>query len=220
MHVAKVVHDRAASGLEHRTLICPVCGESEQRLAFARATGPQAPAAEIEASEAAVETAATGAWAQAVEKIRLRLAMLAHPPAAGTANAPRAQSSAAERGGRASEGCRDDFDQLWESLALPQQPPPIVSEVSHAAEARAAAPAPAGPVDPGPALAPPSGHPPRTPTPRIEASAQAAGAIGAWTRVRAMLRRRAAAPRADAILQVSEEAMIARPRRAPEQGGR
>jgi hypothetical protein len=217
MHVAQVVHDRTASGLEHRTLICPACGETEQRLGCAYATGAQGPVTEIEASEAAVEMA-SGAWAQAVEKMRLRQAMLGqHPPAIGKAGSLPAQSSGAERGGRAGDARRDDFDQLWESLALPQPPPPIASGASHPAEATVAAPAPARLTDPGPSLTLPSPavHPPLTPT--IEASGHAAGPIGAWTRLRAMLGRRAA-PRADAILHISEEALIATPRQAPDEG--
>jgi hypothetical protein len=220
MHVAQVVRDRSASGLEHRTLICPGCGETEQRLGFAVARGPQNPVAETEASEAAVEMAASGAWAQAVEKIRLRQAMLRqHHRTAGKACSLPAQSSAADRGGRAGDAGRDDFDQLWESLASTRLEPqrPIVSGASHTAEASVAASVPARLTDPGPPLTPPSPavHPPMTPT--IEAPGRAAGPIGAWTRLRAMLLGRRVAPRADAILRIREEALIATPRQAPDE---
>jgi hypothetical protein len=151
MRVAQVAPDETfpVGGYVQRTLECPQCGDVEHRLLFA---GDQAAAEAIEPAAEAVEPAAEvpapvasepsiadatpseappARWAQAVERLRMRNAVLALEAAAQKAT----QAPTSDEHARGQE-----FNQLWDNLGKSYPPTTVPAPKSAAVAARSVAP--------------------------------------------------------------------------------
>lgn len=162
MELAEVVDDDTmpVAGFMRRTLSCPECGETEHRLVFAQVDHPppESPACAERSdlvpspSPADPPTSAPplGAWAQAVERIRERQAMLAQCRPVAAASGIRAKMPLGvpqmpvppriDPPSARQHLSKEAFDLLWESLARDPQP----ASPDHA-EARDPVPAPPAP---------------------------------------------------------------------------
>ena len=148
MRVSQIVPDDSmpVRGYAQRTLECPDCGEVERRLTFTGDTAlsdPEAPSqsnptgtapapsAQRDAHADDPDEAAPARWEQAVEKLRVRHTVLALQAAAQRP----AQTIADERSTPA-----DEFDRLWDDLAVPPRASPAAWHTPSEPRARSGAP--------------------------------------------------------------------------------